>query len=376
MKLLAHQVKYARGYPDKGFLVHEGGTGKTVCACVWLRDGRDDDALVICPKKVVMKWKKALKDWDTKATVVSKEESKKLPIKKWSAKVIDEADEFASPLFVAKKRSQLSASLYELTKAYPDMPTLLLTATPVRSNPWNLHTLLCFYGHYIPWKEWREKFFVLRRMPYLRRPAYFPRDDWRQLIRPVLEKYADIVLMKDCVKELPPYTEEKITVTTPKYEKAIDAKPFFDEHRWEQQNKIAHILEKGSQFRKVLVVAYYREQIADLEKELSKDKETFTVYGGVKDQELLLKKSQDSDECYLIVQAGLGAGFDADTFSCVVFASMSYAVRDFVQMQWRVTRIHNLHPVLYVFLIGGRADKAVLNNVEMGKDFIPSRWEE
>lgn len=76
MKLLQHQIKYALGYPDKGFLVHEGGTGKTVCACVWLRDMRDDDALVVCPKKTVLKWLKALKDWDTKATVISKEELK------------------------------------------------------------------------------------------------------------------------------------------------------------------------------------------------------------------------------------------------------------------------------------------------------------
>lgn len=380
MKLLAHQKKYAKNYPDKGFLVHEGGTGKTICGTVWLKDGRDKDALVVCPKKVVRKWQNTLSDWGTKATVVSKEQFKKLPVKKWSAKVIDEADEFAAPLFVAKKRSMLATCMYALTKAYPDMPTLLLTATPIRSNPWNLHTLLCYLGIYIDWKEWRTKFFDLvypssQQYGFLDRPAYMPKSVWRTLIRPTLEKYADIVLLKDCVKELPSVTEE-ILQTPPflSFVPAIDGKPFFDEHRHEQKNKPENIVEIGKEFRKVLVVAYYREQIIDLKNKLSKDKETFAIYGSVTDQEAVVTEAQESDECYLIVQADIGAGFDADSFSCVVFASMSYAVRSYVQMKFRVRRIHNLHPVKYFYLMGGPCDKAVFNNIKKGKNFVPSEY--
>lgn len=373
MKLLPHQVKYTQGYKDKGFLVHEGGTGKTVCACVWLADGRDKDALVVCPKKVVRKWQNELLAWGTKATVVSKEEFKKLPLKKWSARVIDEADEFASPLFVASKRSQLSAKLYEQVKTYPDIPTLLLTATPIRSHPWNLHTLLCFLGEYIDWKIWRNKFFILTRMPYLPRPAYLPRENWKEMIRPFLEKYADIVLMKDIV-ELPPVTENRIFVKTPDFYPPIDVKHFFDENRHEQQNKVSHILEIGKEYRKILVVAYYRKQIKQLEQVLKKDRQTFSIHGGVEDQEAVIKQAQESDECFFICQASIGAGFDADSFSCVIFASNSYAVRDYVQMKYRVRRIHNLHPVEYNYLIGGRCDEAVLDNIEAGKDFIPGEW--
>lgn len=374
MKLLKHQEKYAKGYSNKGFLVHEGGTGKTVCACVWLKDGRDTDALVVCPKKVKRKWSEELEKWGTKATVVSKEEFKKLLLKNWSAKVIDEADEFASPLFVAKSRSQLSDKLYALTKAYPDMPTLLLTATPIRSNPWNLHTLLTFLGKYIDWKDWRDRFFVLERMPYLPRPAYMPRNDWRTAVRPILEKYADIVLLKDCIDELPPITEKYINVATPKYIKEIDAKPFFDEHRHEQQNKAKEIIEIGKKFRKVLVVAYYREQIDELQKALQKDKETFAIHGGVKDQESIIEQATNSDDCYFIVQASIGAGFNANTFSCITFVSMSYAVRDFVQMNFRVRRIHDLKPIMRYYLIGGRCDRAILKNIQAGFDFVPSMW--
>lgn len=376
MKPLKHQRKFAKGYDGPSLIVHEGGTGKTVCACLWLRDGRDADALVVCPKKVVRKWEAALSAWKTRATVVSKEQFKKLPLREWSAKVIDEADEFASPLFVAKQRSQLSSALYALTAKYPEMPTLLLTATPIRSTPWNLHTLMAFAGNYVEWKEWRSRYFEQRKMPFMKFPAWLPKAGWRHLMRPVLEREADIVLLRDCVGELPPVTEEKVAVPSPEYVRQPDDKPFFDEHRSEQASKAAHILEYGRRFRKVLVVAYYREQIAELEEALSRDKETFAIHGGVKDQEAVIAEATESDDCYFIVQASIGAGFDADTFSCIVFASMSYAVRDLVQLKFRVRRIHNLHPVLYAYLLGGRCDRAILRNVEMGKDFVPSEWEE
>jgi superfamily II DNA or RNA helicase len=373
MKPLKHQEKFVSGYRDKDLLVHEGGTGKTVCACLWLKDGRDEKALVVCPKKVVRKWQKALSDWGTKATVMSKEEFKKSPIERWTAKVVDEADEFASPLFIAKSRSQLATRMYEQVRAYPSTPILLLTATPIRSNPWNLHTLLVYLGVYIPWQEWREKYYKLERRPYLSRMAYMPRKNWRVMIREDLEKYADIVLLRDIV-DLPTARELKIKVETPEYEMQMDDKPFFDEHRWEQQNKAKEIIEIGRKFRKVLVFAYYREQIEELEKALSKDKETFVIHGGVKDQEEVIQQSAEADDCYFIVQASIGAGFDADTFSCVVFASMSYAVRDYVQMKFRVRRVHNLHPVEYNYLIGGRCDRAVLRNIKLGKDFVPSEY--
>lgn len=377
MKLKAHQIKFAKDYKGSNLIVHETGTGKTVCACVWLRDGRDSDAIVVCPKRVVEKWKDALNVWETKAFVVSMDQFKKLPILRYSAIVIDEADEFASPLF-NKNRSQRSEALYNLVKAHPEVPILLLTATPIRSSPWNLHSLLTFSGHYIDWKQWRDVFFNLERRPYLSRPAYIPKPDWRKRIRPVLEKYADIVLLKDCIDDLPPIEEKIIKVVGDKFPGTKEVQPkaaFVEEHMWEQKNKHETILDIAKGYRKVLVVAYYREQIKILREELSKERVTYTVHGGVENQEAILKEANEVDECFLIVQASLGAGFDADSFSCVVFASMSYAVRDWIQMKGRVRRVHNLHPVVYNYLIAGRCDKAVKHNVDLGKDFSPSEWQ-
>lgn len=382
MQLLPHQIKYARGYPDKAILAHEGGTGKTVCASVWLHDGRDSNALVICTKRIVKKWQDSLKIWDTKATVWSKEQFKKEPHYKWSAIVVDEADEFASPLF-NKSRSQSSEKLYNQIKGH-DCPILLLTATPIRSNPWNLHSLLTFIGQYKDWKKWREHFFELKYpgqygYNFLKRPAYFPKDDWRSKMRPLLEKYTDIVLLKDCVEYLPPVTEKVIAVKNDPY-KSQELTPtarFVDIHRHEQVNKPKEILEIAKDYRKVLVVAHYVEQVEELAKNLSKDRETIMVHGGVLDQEGLLRKAnEECDECFLVVQASLGVGFDANSFSCVIFASMSYKARDWVQMKFRVRRVHDLHPVSFYYLLAGRADKNVYKVIQEGKDFLPSEWKD
>jgi hypothetical protein len=375
MMLYAHQKILKEKNPNKAILCWEGGTGKTVGAAIWLKQGRDKDALVICSKRIIKKWEAELLKWETKALVVSKEQFKKLPKKKYTGLIVDEADEFASPLFT-KQRSQLSTSLYTLIQAYPEMPTLLLTATPIRSSPWNLHTLLCFMGIYIDHKRWRNAFFSLERRPYLRFPAWLAKPNWRTEIRKPLEKYADIVLLKDCVDDLPPFVEEVISIKSPPFT-SMELEPmaaFVDEHKHEQKDKVKYIVEAGKEYRKVLVVAHYVEQVEQLQKDLSKHRETFAIWGKIKDQESVIKQATESTECFFIVQASLGVGFDADSFSCVVFASMSFKVRDWVQLKYRVRRIHNLHPVIYYYLIAGACDKNVYKTIKAGRDFVPSEY--
>jgi hypothetical protein len=373
MKPLPHQEKFVKGYKGKRIIAWEGGVGKTIAGCLWIKDGKDEDAYVICPKRVAKKWEKALTDWGTKATVLTKNEFKNhIFTKKPTAIVYDEADEFASPLFTPQ-RSGLTEKAYNLYKEWKP-ETLLLTATPVRSTPWNLHTLLCLSGTYIDWKKWRSAFFVLTKRPYMARMGWVPKTGWQKKLRPLLEKACDIVLLSDCVGVLPPLYEEKVTITSPEFKAERWDYSFADEHRHEQINKPSKIIEIGKEYRKVIVVAHYVEQVQELKKQLSKDRQTFAIWGKVKDQEKIIEQAQESEECFFIVQASLGAGFDGNQFSAVIFASMSYAVRDFVQMKFRVRRIHDLHPVAMYYLIGGRCDQAVLKNIELGKDFVPSEW--
>lgn len=367
INLYQHQKDFLALNLKKALVCFEAGTGKTKVAVEWLRD-KQGNAVVVVPKRIKLKWQKELED--IKAIVLTKEEWKKSDIKAASAVVIDEAHQHASPLFT-KGRSQLATKTYNFIKDNPDMPVLLLTATPISSNPANLHTLLCYIGQFVPWKDWREKFYNLEMLPYLPRPAYIPKKDWRILIRPILLKHAHTALMSDCA-DLPPVTEEVIAVPYVPFVRVNEATPmaeFVAEHRNEQLEKTKVIREIGGRYRKVVVVAYFREQIVQLEKELSKDRQTYVLTGDTKDPEDTIKKAQEDDECYFIVQSSLGVGFDLNQFAIMIFASQGYSYVSLVQMKARIQRIHDLKPVKYIYLISGRCDKAVQKQLLLGRDF-------
>jgi superfamily II DNA or RNA helicase len=368
MKLYDHQKKFLDANPNKALLAFEAGTGKTLTAVEWLRT-RQKNALVVVPKRIVEKWKKDL--GDVRATVVTKEQFKKLEFDNPSALVLDEAHFAGAPLFT-KQRSQIAEKVYTFIQKHPDMPVLLLTATPISSNPANLHSLLCYIGVFIPWKKWRDHFYSLEYMPYLPRPAYIPKEGWRLLIQPFLLKYAHIALMEDCVDYLPPITEDIVKTHSEPFEADSEWEPmkaFVEEHRHEQQEKLKEIRSLAAEYRKVVIVVHFRQQIEALAKELSKDRQTYVLHGSVKDQEKVIADAQADNECYFIVQSSLGAGFDLNTFAVMIFASMSYSYTSFVQMKARIRRIHDLKPVRYIYMLAGRCDRGIFNQLKKGKDF-------
>ncbi len=372
MKLYKHQEDFIKENPNKALLAWEINTGKTLAGVEWLRK-RPGNAIVVCPKRVKNKWRTALDD--VHARVLTKEEFKKTNVGRPVAIVFDEAHFAGSGLF-KKGRSQISTAMYNLVRENPDMGVLLLTATPICSNPANLHTLLTYIGHFIPWKEWREEFYDLQRLPYLPRPAYMPKPDWRILIRKYLTKYAHIALMSDCI-DLPMMSEEVIPAKSSPLKKNPEWEPmaaFVAEHRHEQEQKISVIRELGGEYRKVMIVAHFREQIEQLSKELSKDRKVYVLHGGIDDQEKVIEEAEQDDECYFICQAAIGVGFDAPSFNVMIFASMSYSYVNFVQMKGRITRGDKIKPKKFYYIHGGRCDKQIYKQILLGKQFDPASF--
>lgn len=160
MELYAHQKRFAEKDPNRAMLVWETGTGKTVSACVWMNARPHAKMLVVCPKGIVGKWERDLKEWGVKnAEIVSRDHVKKIDLSGYDGLVLDEAQDFASPLF-DKSRSQRAEVIYKYVKSHPLAYILLLTATPVRSTPWNIHTLACYLNHYWDIKQFRNRFFL------------------------------------------------------------------------------------------------------------------------------------------------------------------------------------------------------------------------
>jgi superfamily II DNA or RNA helicase len=376
IELHPHQSKFLNGENDNAILCFEVGTGKSFTAKLWLKQkGRDKNALVLCPKQIRDVWKADA----PYATVYSFEDFKKYDApKNPTAIVVDEADMMASPLFVASLRSQRTEKFYKYTQQYPDCPVLLLTATPVRSSPWNMHTLLVLSHLVSPesWKRYRDAYFELTYKPFLPRPAWFPKKTWRKDMQGLINKYTHVALMSDMV-DLPEETYEVIKLKKPNYEENPEWEPmaqFVADHRLEQVSKGAAIKEAAKGYRKVVVVAHFTEQIDMLKRDLAKERETYVLDGRTSHPEQVIADAEADGECYFIIQASIGAGFELPSFAVMIFASMGYSVRNEVQMRGRTKRINALKPLKYIYLIGGDRDQAIYNNIKAGKDFVPAEY--
>lgn len=378
MKLRPHQARIVKQNPRKALLVHEMRTGKSLIAKLWSEHpDRNDNAVVVCMKSNKKDWVELCPH----ATVYTKEEFKRdwQEIERPTCIVVDECHNFASPLFIAKLRSQLAEALYYFIKNNPEMDILLLTATPLTNNPASLHTLLSYLGKNIDWKEYRDRYYTLERRPYLPHPAWLPKAGWRIRANKTLEKYADIVSLKDCVDSLPPVIEEVVKVK-------IKPKVFTDdeEYHWtkahlhEQTFKVSKIKDIAQGHRKLILVCHYTAQIDFLKEKLEKLRPVYVLDGRTKDSSNLIKEAQQSPDCFFIVQSSMGMGFDGYMFGALVFVSMGHRVLDAVQMKGRLTSVDNPKPCLYYYITasGDSWDKKIYNSViKEGVDFDIHKYE-
>lgn len=370
LKLRPHQERFLTSNPSHAILVWSMRTGKSLPAKLWSEHpDRNSNAVVICLKANKTEWKTNCPN----ATVLTKEEFKKVwkTINNPSCVVVDEAHNFAAPLFITKKRSQLVEALYGLIKKYPKMHVLLLTATPLTNDPASIHTLLTYVGHYIPWKEkFQPAFYNLEYKPFLPRPAYFPIKDWRRPANELITKYCDVVSLADCVEFMPPVEDIVITVKGTKREYAEDEEYHWTkDHKHEQIAKLDEIKKLGDGYRKVILVCHYTEQIDYLADKLKHDKPVFVLDGRTKDQGKTIKDAQESPDAYLIVQAKIGMGWDGYMFDCLVFVSMAHRVIDHTQMKGRLTNVDIPKPQVFYYILGGKWDRIIYNSIMAGEDF-------
>lgn len=373
--LYKHQEEFLLRNKDRDLLVWETGTGKSLAACEWIKKRSKNKTLIVCPKAIVGKWKRDLELEDIVADVCTRDEVKKIDLNKYGNLVIDEAQDFSAPLF-DKARSQRSTVIYNYARNNPKANILLLTATPIRSRPENIHTLACYLGIYWPIKQFRDEFFHMTDR--FGRLHYEPNKDWRKKIRPYLEKISNIVLMSDCV-DVPIQTEKIIDIKWTEDQEKELKKQYLEpsaewhmRHRLEQGNKkLSKLKEILDGYRKSIVVCHYRSQIEEYAKEIGKDRQVFVLHGTVKDQDKVIEEAKASDDAVFIIQSSMGSGFDASEFSVIIFASLDFKYISMVQMKGRVKRINNLHKNTFIYLLGGKNDHAVYKTIMAGKDFDP-----
>lgn len=369
MELRPHQKRFLDANPGKAVLFWSMRAGKSLAAKLWSESRKN--VVVVCKKSNKREWIGLCPH----ALVFTKEEFKKQwdLISVCGAIVVDELHHHLAPLFVPKDRSAQAEALYKFIKKHnPDF--LGLTGTPLTNKPASLHTLLTYIGKYISWKEeFQPRFYSLESRPFLPRPAWMPRSGWRQLAEQELEKYTDKVTLQEIAPYLPPEIIEKVKVKPGIYQYAEDEDYNWQkDHRAEQYNKGNAIREIGENYRKVIVVCKYTEQINELAKLLKRDKPVYVLNGQTKNQEQTIKDAQNDPDCFLIVQASIGEGWSGYMFDAMIFASIGHRFIDKHQMYSRLFDIDHQKPRIYYYLLAGQWDKAIYKYVvEEEKNFTP-----
>jgi hypothetical protein len=374
--LKKHQKKFVEKNPVKCIMAWSTRAGKTYAIAFWALNRPKTRFILVCPKRIVDQWRRDLEACRVSNVIVaSKEKFKFINLESYNGLIIDEAHHFASPIF--DHPSQMTVKAYEFVRANPDMPVLLATATPIASKPANLHTLATLTGRHYDWPKYREYFYRLVRRPYAPHPFWEPKSEWRKLIQPFARKLCDIVLLSDIV-DVPEQKHDIIPVVlTDKTQKAIKdfsdispSKEWYGKHQLSQgQEKIDVIRELSEDESKVIVVAKYKKQIADLKKELEKDREVFVLDGDTKRPLDVIDAAHNATECYFILQADCAEGFRGDSFSMMIFASMSWKYVSYQQALGRMLHLEKKLENQFYYLLACDKDKDVYERIKAGEDF-------
>lgn len=380
------------------------GSGKTLTA-LSLSEGK---TLVIAPKTVRddKTWQKDLaklgKDLDI--TVISKEDFRlgKFDHKTRYDTIIGDEAHFLSGVLPdtrqkryrpIPKTSKVFEKLYAFVKEQNPKRFYLLTATPTRSAMcvWGLAVLL---GHNVDFFKFRDRFYVRIKKGY--REFFVPKKDkaTKELLGAMVRKIGYTGRLEDYV-DVPPQTYKRHNIElTREQVKRLDeiATEFPDplvqitkRHQIEngvlsgdefsppeliKDNKIGAIKDYAIQFPKFVIFARYTKQIEKIKDALKNDYNVLTLNGATKNRQDVLYEANNSDECIIIIQSQISAGYELPTFPVMIFASLDYSVVNKIQSEGRVQRINNVKNNLYITLVAeGGIDEAVYKSIENKEDF-------
>ncbi len=395
-----HQQEVLDRNPDRELLAHGTGTGKTLTA-LWLINKKGLPALIITKKDLEKKWARAAAaELAVPFTVVTKEEFRRdwriLP--KCGTVVFDEAHYLAGMTSALSKAFLLYCRFHETPCIY------LLTATPYLSTPWNIYRLAELLGRRWNYLEFRNKYFeerivgrklvrnhICRGCRFCWRIIYEPKEGIEPLVARLVQGLGSTVKLSDCA-DVPPQTHVvvpiELTAEQKKWKKEV-AEPnpavrhmrhhrievghYHDEYASEHiKNNLEEKLDElALEFKKLIVVCQYRKQMEHLAAHFSAaGRKVLELHGDIHDRDAVVAAAEAADDCILIVQAACSEGWEAPTFPCMAFASMSNSFKDYSQMQGRILRINALKKNLYVYLVpAGAASQGVHESMTNKEDF-------
>lgn len=388
----------AANYGKKG-LAFGCGAGKTRTTVHLAK--HKGSILISAPKTTVLNrtWEREIQNdsLDLTISVMSKERFKKgAPYA--DVLILDEAHCFLGVLPATRYRNKIeiprTSQLFEETLKWieTNKPSYiyLCSATPV-PTPLAVWAVAKLFGEDWDYFAFRRRFYTF--VPNIGRGVWVPRKDKKTEAELMvlakkfwifgrLEDFFDVpdqvhkptsvglsVAQTKALREVPLMYPDPMVRVGKKHQ--IEQGLF--EESWLDEYKTREIIELAEEFPKLLVFAKYTEQIDMIAGKMKKafpKRDVLILDGRTPDRKTLLERAELARrETIVIAQSQVSSSYELPSFRCTVFASMSYSFVDYEQALGRTQRANNISKNVYIYLLGGDVDKAVLDCVQYKKDF-------
>lgn len=397
MKLYNHQQELLNKNPARHLIAWGTGCGKTIMT-IALANKNCDSVLVICPKALKANWQRNLAEHcKIKWEVLTKEEFKKYhdTLPPYEGVIVDEAHAFAN------LKSQLSKALQKYFKKYDTTYRWLATATPYLSTPMNIFALAKHLGY--DWNYWHffVEFFDQIRMGARLIPKVKKGVEGK--LARLVKTIGSTAKLEDLIDLPEQVFETEYFDLTPEQEKGIkDIQETEFIVRWTKKHtvengiligdeytetvlypsgKVERIKELIAENKKIVIFCRYNDQLNFLKDIILKDKslkdtKVFVLNGSVKDKDEVVLKAEMSDRAVVLANSMASEGYQLPSFRVMVFASLSFSYKDFVQAIGRISRIDNPQRNLYITLVvKGGVDEDVFKAIKRKEDFSLAIYE-
>ncbi len=384
MKLYNHQQKLLDKNPDKCLIAWEVGTGKTFMALSLTKNAVYP--IVICPKSLKEQWQE-----QCEYPVLTKEEFK---LGKNSiisdCLIIDEAHFFFGMQSIKKKSGMLKALLAYIKKHNPPY-IYLLTGTPYMSTPWNIYAAAEILGHKWNYMKYKRHFFQEVNMGR-RWPIPVVKKGMEGDIAKLVNKIGDTVKMEDCFDVPEQIFQTEYFDLTKEQKKAIDnledegiarwtkthqvcggtlKSDGYSENQSFRSEKMERLLQLVEENDKLIIVCRYNYEIESIRRLLETKKlRCHTITGATKERHETVKMAEKDGSCIVLIQAQCSEGYELPSFPVMVFYSLDFSLKNYIQMCGRILRANKLKKNVYKFLVvKDTIDNDVYKCIQNKKDF-------
>lgn len=339
-------------------------------------------AIIIVPKAIKKQWQEMTEF--SNHLIVTKEEFRRdhkiLP--RYEAFIFDEAHH------ASNIKSGISKACWWYMKTHNPKYRWLATGTPYRSSPLSIFGLGKLLGMNWNYYTFINTFYSMVRMgmrmvPVIRSGMEIELERYVRAIGITLN-LEDVVETKEPVaitKELEMTIEQEDAIKNLSESMAITR--FTKIHEIEQgflkgdeytedveiiSPKQKEIVELVRLNKKIAIVCRYKYQI-NMISQLLNFTNVFIIDGDTKDKAQMVKDIALSERCAVIIQSACCEGYDLSSIDTMIFASMSFSHSDHIQMKDRLVHLDKPKVNTYYYLLGGKIDQAVYENVMKKMDF-------